>query len=116
MPDDIATSSSFDNFNIKSTLNGFSFASTTNREIYELVLQLDCSKGPGTDEIDNKSRRSVANLIAPHLALLFNQSILEGIYPQCFKTARCVPIFKGFPLDPSLPVNYRSISMFPVWL
>ena len=116
MPDDIATSSSFDNFNIKSTLNGFSFASTTNREIYELVLQLDCSKGPGTDEIDNKSRRSVANIIAPHLALLFNQSILEGIYPQCFKTARCVPIFKGFPLDPSLPVNYRSISMFPVWL
>ena len=112
LPDDIVTSSSsFDNINIKSTLNGFSFVSTTNREIYELILQLDCSKGPGTDEIDIKSLRSVANLIAPHLALLFNQSILEGIYPQCFKTARCVPIFKGFPLDPSLPVNYRPISI-----
>ena len=45
------------------------------------------------------------------MALLFNQSILKGIYPQCFKTARCVPIFKGFPLDPSLPVNYRPISI-----
>ena len=46
LPDDIATSSSsFDNINIKSTLNGFSFVSTTNREIYELILQLDCSKG-----------------------------------------------------------------------
>ena len=112
LPDDIATSSSsFDNINIKSTLNGFSFVSTTNREIYELILQLGCSKGPGTDEIDIKSLRSVANIIAPHLALLFNQSILEGIYPQCFKTARCVPIFKGFLLDPSLPVNYRPISI-----
>ena len=29
LPDDIATSSSFDNINMKSTLNGFSFASTT---------------------------------------------------------------------------------------
>ena len=87
MPDDIATnSSSFDNINIKSTLNGFSFVSTTNREIYELILQLDFSKGPGTDEIDIKSLRSVANIIAPHLALLFIKSIIEGMYPQCFKT------------------------------
>ena len=43
--------------------------------------------------------------------MLFNQSIAEGIYPQCFKIAKCVPIYKGSPLDPEMPVNYRPISI-----
>ena len=34
-----------------------------------------------------------------------------GIYPQCLKIAKCIPIYKGIPLDPSDPVNYRPISI-----
>ena len=63
------------------------------------------------DDIDTKSLKSIADIISPHLATLFNQSINNGIYPQCLKIAKCVPIFKGSPLDPSLPVNYRPISV-----
>ena len=91
--------------------NHFVFNITNEREVYELILKLDSSKGPGTDNIDTKSLKSIANIISKHLSLLFNQSILEGIYPQCLKIAKCVPIFKGSPLDPSLPVNYRPISI-----
>ena len=33
------------------------------------------------------------------------------MYPKDLKIAKCVPVFKGSPLDPSLPVNYRPISV-----
>ena len=89
----------------------FNFNTTTEREVYELILQLDTSKGPGTDNLDTKSLKSIANIISAHLASLFNQSIKLGIYPQCIKIAKCVPIFKGSPLDSSLPINYRPISI-----
>ncbi|NRB82011.1 MAG: reverse transcriptase family protein [Saccharospirillaceae bacterium] len=46
-----------------------------------------------------------------NLPLYLIQSILTGIYPNNFKTAKCVPIYKGTPLDPELPVNYRPISI-----
>ena len=91
--------------------NQFIFNTTTEREVYELILKLDSNKGPGTDNIDTKSLKSIANIISKHLSVLFNQSIIQGIYPQCLKISKCVPIFKGSPLDPSLPVNYRLISI-----
>ena len=89
----------------------YTFRKINEREIYEGILKLDSSKGPGTDELDVKTLKHIANTISPHLENLFNQSIEQGIYPQTFKTAKCVPIYKGAPLDPSLPVNYRPISI-----
>ena len=91
--------------------NQFMFNTITEREIYELILKLDSSKGPDTDNIDIKLLKSIANIISTHLSILFNQSIIQGIYPQCLKKAKCVPIYKGSPLDPSLPINYRPISI-----
>ena len=95
----------------KKNKHQFNFNTITERELYELILQLDTSKGPGTDNLDTKSLKSIANIISSHLASLFNQSIQLGLYPQCLKIAKCVPIFKGSPLDPSQPVNYRPISI-----
>ena len=43
--------------------------------------------------------------------MLFNLSLRDAIYPNIFKKAKCVPIYKGYPLDPYLPVNYRPISI-----
>ena len=34
-------------------------------------------------------------LIAPTVSMLFNNSLSEGIFPQCFKTAKIIPIFKS---------------------
>ena len=79
--------------------------------MYELILKLDTSKGPGTDNLDIKSLKSIAHIISTHLASLFNQSIILGIYAQCFKIAKCIPIYKGSSLDPSIPLNYRPISI-----
>ena len=39
--------------------------------------------------------------------MLFNNSLSEGIFPECFKTAKIIPLFK------SGSMNYRPISMLP---
>ena len=111
-PDDIPSTSYKMNVD-KAPEQKFIFNPTTDREIYEKILQLDSTKGPGLDNFDIKSLKSIADIISPHLAHLFNQSIKQGIYPDCFKIAKCVPVFKGSQLDSSLPLNYRPISVLP---
>ena len=111
LQDDIPTTSKSYN-NAKSHLqNQFHFTPINEREVYELILKLDPVKGPGIDNLDVKSLKSISHIISPHLTSLFNQSLVQGVYPQCFKVAKCIPVFKRYPLDPSLPMNYRPISI-----
>ena len=57
--------------------------------------------------------RECADLMFRSPALIFNQSIDTGIFPDEWKSARIVPLFKkaGSRSDPS---NYRPISIIPV--
>ena len=93
------------------TNHRFNFSFVQERNVYENIIKLDVNKGPGIDELDVKSTKMIADILSPHLTILFNHSIHMGIYPDIFKTARCVPIFKGIPLDPEEPINYRPISV-----
>ena len=108
--DDIPSTSNIMHNKMKSKLQ-FTFNNITDRQVYELILKLDSTKGPGTDNLDIKSLKSIANIISTHLTILFNESLKTGIYPQCLKIAKCIPIYKGTPLDPYDPVNYRPISI-----
>ena len=107
--DDIPSSS--ENFKFPITDKKFEFQAVSEREVYELILKLDINKGPGIDGLDIKSLKSIAHIIAPHLSLLFNQCVINGTYPQYLKIAKCIPVYKGSPLDPLLPINYRPISI-----
>ena len=89
----------------------FTFNQITDREVYELLLNLDSNKGPGIDNLDVKTLKSVAHIISEQLASLFNQSIQKGIYPDNLKIAKCMPIYKVVPLDPSDTANYRPIPI-----
>ena len=51
------------------------------------------------------------SIIFPTVSLLFNNSVSEGIFPECFKTVKIIPIFKSG--DSNYTVNYRPISMLP---
>ena len=86
-------------------------SSTSRRNIETLINDLDSSKGPGTDGLNIKVLKYCSSIISPHLTKLFNRCIDEGVYPSCFKTAKCVPIYKGGCLDKEDPVNYRPISI-----
>ena len=52
-----------------------------------------------------------APLISPTVSILFNNSLYEGIFPECFKTAIIIQNFKSG--DSNSTVNYRPISMLP---
>ena len=43
--------------------------------------------------------------------MLFNNSLSEGIFPECFKMVKVIPIFKSG--DSNSTANYRPISMLP---
>ena len=43
--------------------------------------------------------------------MLFNNSLSEGIFLECFKTAKIIPLFKSG--DSNSTMNHRPISMLP---
>ena len=53
----------------------------------------------------------LAPQISPTVSMLFNNSLSEGIFPECFKPAKIIPIFKSG--DSNSTANYRPISMLP---
>ena len=53
----------------------------------------------------------LAPRISPVVLMLFNNSLSEGTFPECFKTAKSIPIFKSGDSNPT--VNYRPISVLP---
>ena len=53
----------------------------------------------------------LAPIISPTVSMLFNNSLSEGVFPECFKTAKIIPNFESGDSDST--VNYRPISMLP---
>ena len=49
--------------------------------------------------------------ISKSLTIIINQILTTGIFPDAFKVAKIIPIFKKG--DSSLSVNYRPISLLP---
>ena len=89
----------------------FSFKNVDAHTIYTIINKLNVNKGPGPDEIPAKILKATDNIIAPHLSILFNECLKEGVYPCNFKVSLCSPIFKGGDLDPDDPISYRPISI-----
>ena len=68
-------------------------------------------KATGLDNIPCKLLKIAADVIAPSLTCIFNQSLLTGIYPSDWKLAKVIPFFKnGSKTDLN---NYRPISVIP---
>ena len=91
----------------------FVFEEITSAHIYSLLSKLCKSKATGLDSISAKLLRECPDLIAESLTLIFNQSLLTGIFPDEWKSARVTPLYKnsGKRNDPT---NYRPISVIPV--
>ena len=90
----------------------FTFQAVTVDNVRDLLLKTDSKKATGLDKVPCKILKLSANIIAPSLTHIFNQSIAVGIFPTEWKLARVSPIFrKGKKDDPN---NYRPISVIPV--
>ena len=97
---------------INPTDKTFSFKKIQEKEVFELINKLDKTKATGLDKIPCKILKLAANVVVPSLTLIFNQSIISGVFPREWQSARVTPIFKkGIKTDPE---NYRPISVLPV--
>ena len=77
--------------------------------VRDLLLQLDCHKSMGPDEIHPRVLRELAEVIAEPLSIIYQCSLLTGEVPEVWRLASVTPIYKkGCREDPG---NYRPVSL-----
>ena len=87
------------------------FKVLTEEEILNIINSLDNKSNSGCGGLSNTMVKSLKNELYMPLTLIINQMLHTGKYPNAFKIAKVIPIFKMG--DPSLLTNYRPISLLP---
>ena len=88
--------------NIKVSVNG----------VIKCIKRLNEKKASGPDRIPISILKRHSEIIAPVLALIYQQSIDSGDIPSDWKNANVVPIYKKG--DRTKPENYRPVSLTSV--
>lgn len=79
------------------------------QEVIDIIKILPVNKAIGPDTISHKMLKSTLQSVAKPLCLLFNKSLTENVYPNNWKIAHVLPLFKKD--DPSVATNYRPVSL-----
>ena len=79
------------------------------QEVEKIIEVIDTKKAVGPDLISHKVLKGIKHSISKPLSRLFNKSLREGIFPQSWKSALVLPLFKKG--DKNSPSNYRPISL-----
>ena len=82
---------------------------TLQKEVEQLISNLPNKTSHGHDMISNTLLKSLCKSISLPLSWIFNQSIIQGIFPEQMKLAEVIPLYKGKSTDQL--VNYRPISL-----
>ena len=91
------------------SLNIFAFRS---REVRRLLLDLDPYGGTDPLGMFPIFLMRTADVMDPHLTVVFRRLVRLGKFPSCWRQANVTPILKG-PLSSSV-ANYRPISITSV--
>ena len=70
------------------------FKIVTEEEILNIINSLDNKSSSGCDGLSNTMVKSLKNELYMPLTLIINQMLHTGIYPNAFKIAKVIPIFK----------------------
>ena len=84
---------SFDEF-LTETDKNFVFEKTTPTHVFALLSKLCKSKATGLDNISAKLPRECPDLLAESLTYIFNESLMTGLFPDEWKSARVTPLYK----------------------
>lgn len=87
--------------------NTFYFIPATEQDILDLLSNLKNTSSPDI-MINSTAIKTVKELLVKPLTYLINNSLQEGIFPDCLKTAKISPIHKSG--DVSSIQNFRPIS------
>ncbi len=77
-----------------------------------IIKGLKETKAVGSDGISLKFIKDALCVIAFYLTCIINTSIVTGVFPQAWKHALVIPMFKTG--DPNNVHNYRPISLLPI--
>ena len=86
-----------------------SLIQTSNEEVNILLKSVDVGKACGFDGIGNRILKLCANGISSSLSGLANHSFLFGKFPDNWKRANVIPVFKKD--DRQSKLNYRPVSL-----
>ena len=81
-------------------------------EVAAALHSLDVTIASGPDEITARLLKETAEQIAPSLTLLYNQSLNIGVFPEEWKLANIVSVFKKDIKE--YVENYRPISLLSI--
>ena len=81
-------------------------------EVITLCREIEALKSSGIDDISSRLCKDAFAVLPDQLTHLFNCSLKTGIFPDAWKKANVVPIFKGG--DREAVGNYRPISLLPL--
>ena len=91
--------------------NSLLLYNTTPEEISLVIKNMKNKNSLGPDQIPMCVLKQINSQVSQVLSYLINKSIQTGIYPNCLKIAKVIPLFKGG--SPNEPGNYRLISLLP---
>ena len=79
------------------------------KEISELIQKLLAKTSSGYDNISNVLLKDIGCYIVSPLTIIFNESLMMGIFPEVMKLADVVPLYEA--KEKFLETNYRPISL-----
>ena len=90
-------------------MNSIVLKSTTSPEIDRIIKSLPNKSSHGHDEISNNMLKALRTSISFPLCHIFNQSLLEGNFPEKMKWAEIIALYKGKSMD--ITAKYHPISL-----
>ena len=105
------TNCNFESYIKKAKSEFAAFQPTNVNNVYRLLSALSSNKATGIDKISCKIIKIAAPAIADSLTYIFNQAITLSSFPDEWKMARVIPLYKNG--HRNIPGNYRPISILP---
>jgi hypothetical protein len=75
--------------------NRFDFPEMSENDLQEVLYEIHNKNSCGNDIINNKMLKIIIPLIVPHIFALINLIIKTSKFPDCWKTSKVFPLFKG---------------------
>ena len=90
----------------------FEFHKVSVEEVKKVLLSINNDKSLGSDNLDGKLLRIIADNFATTICHIFNLNLLESVCPQAWREVKVIPLHKNSK-SPFSGSNSRPISLLP---
>ena len=80
---------------VNQSTSKFNFKHISAGQVAAAIRDIPSKKASGLDKIPCNVIKGVAGIISESLSIIFNKSLISGIFPDDLKSARVAPIFKS---------------------